>query len=114
MGAELTAGTIPAESGVVPLAASFTKGCYTGQELVARIDSRGGHVPRYLRRLVLGGPVVPGAALEVDGKVVGTLTSVAGDLALGYVARTVEVPAEAHAGEVEVRVQSVPNAKFQA
>ena len=56
MGAELTADTIPAESGVVPVAASFTKGCYTGQELVARIDSRGGHVPRHLRRLRLSGP----------------------------------------------------------
>ncbi len=43
------ADTIPAETGVVPVAVSFTKGCYTGQELVARIDSRGGNVPRHLR-----------------------------------------------------------------
>ena len=39
MGRELTEATIPAESGVVARSVSFTKGCFTGQELVARIDS---------------------------------------------------------------------------
>ena len=39
MGAELTPKTIPHEAGVVPRTVSFTKGCFTGQELVARIDS---------------------------------------------------------------------------
>ena len=53
MGAELTEKTIPAETGLVARTVSFTKGCFTGQELVARIDSRGGHVPRHLRRVVL-------------------------------------------------------------
>ena len=57
MGAELTERTIPAETGLVELTVSFTKGCYTGQELVARIDSRGSHVARHLRGLLLGGPV---------------------------------------------------------
>ena len=47
-GAELTDATIPAEAGqwLIDASVSFTKGCYTGQELVARIDSRGGNVPR--------------------------------------------------------------------
>ena len=50
MGRELTEKTIPAEiAGLVEMSVSFTKGCYTGQELVARIDSRGGNVPRPLR-----------------------------------------------------------------
>ena len=51
MGAELTEATIPAEAGqwLIDASVSFTKGCYTGQELVARIDSRGGNVPRPLR-----------------------------------------------------------------
>ncbi len=53
MGAELTDKTIPGETGLIELTVSFTKGCYTGQELVARIDSRGGNVPRRLRRLGL-------------------------------------------------------------
>src|SRR5205807_10235557 len=49
MGSELTERTIPAETGLVERAVSFTKGCYTGQELVARIDARGSRVPRHLR-----------------------------------------------------------------
>ena len=51
LGAELTEATIPAEAGqwVIAESVDFTKGCFTGQELVARIDSRGGHVPRLVR-----------------------------------------------------------------
>ena len=61
-GAELDERTIPAEAGLVEASVSFTKGCYTGQELVARIDSRGSNVPRHLRALVLSGPAGPGGA----------------------------------------------------
>ncbi len=62
-GAELDERTIPAEAGLVEAAVSFTKGCYTGQELVARIDSRGSNVPRHLRGLLLSGPAAPGEPL---------------------------------------------------
>ena len=48
MGSELTERTIPAETGLIDRTVSFTKGCYTGQELVARIDSRGSKVARRL------------------------------------------------------------------
>ena len=74
MGAELTEDTIPAEAGqwVVDASVSFTKGCFTGQELVARIDSRGGNVPRHLRILdVEGAAPAPGTELELDGAIVG-------------------------------------------
>jgi glycine cleavage system aminomethyltransferase T len=54
---------IPAEAGLIAAAVSFTKGCYTGQELVARIDSRGGNVPRHLRGLLLSGPAEAGTSL---------------------------------------------------
>ena len=92
MGKELTESTIPEEAGVVDLTVSFTKGCYTGQELVARIDSRGRNVPRRLRRL--RGSMAEGDELVADdGKVVGTVTTVAGDVGLGYVSRSVEPPA---------------------
>ena len=37
---------------MIDASVGFTKGCFTGQELVARIDSRGGNVPRHLRALV--------------------------------------------------------------
>lgn len=96
-GAELDERTIPAEAGLVEVAVSFTKGCYTGQELVARIDARGSHVPRNLRALMLEGPAEPGTQLyeAPDGKEVGTLTSVAcsprfGWFGLAYVRRGTE------------------------
>ena len=99
MGAELTEATIPAEAGqwLIDASVSFTKGCYTGQELVARIDSRGGNVPRPIRGLLVDGdePAV-GAAVEVDGSPVGTVTSTARSAALGSIAlailgRSVEI-----------------------
>lgn len=83
MGAELDQLTIPAEAGVNDLAISFAKGCYTGQELVARIDARGGNVPRHLRAIVFKcDEHVPRGALitpvgSVNVKPLGVLTSVA-------------------------------------
>jgi folate-binding protein YgfZ len=98
MGAELTDATIPAEAGpwLIETSVSFTKGCYTGQELVARIDSRGGNVPRPLRGLLVEGEPVPvGTTVEVDGSPVGIVTSsarspVLGAIALAPIARSVE------------------------
>ena len=104
MGHELTERTIPAEvGGLVEASVSFTKGCYTGQELVARIDSRGGNVPRPVRLLEIDGdsPVAPGAEIVVDGRAVGQVTSATADpasgktVALGPVHRRVEPPAAA-------------------
>lgn len=91
MGAEVTEATIPAEAGqwLIDASVSFSKGCYTGQELVARIDSRGGNVPRPLRGLLLGASDVPvGAAVTsgADGAEVGQVTSVGRSAALGPVA----------------------------
>lgn len=103
-GAELVADTIPATLGqwVIDASVSFTKGCFTGQELVARIDSRGGNVPRRLAGLVLDGPPpAPGTAVTVDGHPAGTVTSSApdavtgGSVALAFVPRSIEVPAAA-------------------
>lgn len=90
-GAELDERTIPAEAGLVTVAVSFTKGCYTGQELVARIDARGSNVARRLYGLLLTGPGQPGATLyeapEADEaeKAVGSLTSVAWSPRSGWV-----------------------------
>ncbi len=113
MGSELTESTIPAEAGILERSVSFTKGCFTGQELVARIDSRGGNVPRHLRRLEAEGPdALPvGAEVVVDGQVVGEVTSSvpAGDggppVALAYVGRAVEPPAAATVAGIPVRIQ---------
>lgn len=94
MGREIIAGeTLPAAIGVVSLAVSFTKGCYPGQELVERMDSRGSTAPKNLR--LLTGVIVenakPGDAVVVNGDSVGEFTSVADDCALAYVARAVEL-----------------------
>ena len=76
--------TIPQESGLVPEAVSFTKGCFLGQELVARIDSRG-RVNRNLRgvRMLDASAPPSGARVTYSGKVVGTLTSVGESPAAG-------------------------------
>lgn len=120
MGREIDERTIPAETGVVDRAVSFTKGCFTGQELVARIDSRGGNVPRHLRGVVVGTNVVPpvGATISANGKEVGVLTSVAESLArrapvaLAYVRRAVEPPADVtltwDGGSAPARVEELP------
>lgn len=89
MGAELTETTIPAEAGqwLIDASVSFTKGCYTGQELVARIDSRGGNVPRPLRGLLVEGDPVPAGTVVRSGEAdVGVVTSTARSEALGAVA----------------------------
>ena len=127
MGSELTDKTIAAEAGLVERTVSFTKGCYTGQELVARLDSRGNNVPRRLvgvvggsdrqkdalsRAMTLHAGEVPQTADAADSdadaviadKVVGTVTSAAWSSELGawtalaYLHRTVEAP-----GPIRVR-----------
>lgn len=90
MGHEIDESTIPASLGVVDRAVSFTKGCYTGQELVARIDSRGGNTPTKL--VGVRGKATVGDPVVLDGREVGRITSAAGDVALALVRRDVEPP----------------------
>jgi folate-binding Fe-S cluster repair protein YgfZ len=92
---------------------SFTKGCYTGQELVARIDSRGGNVPRPVRGLRLDAAASVGDAVLLDGNEVGRITSVAtspdlGVVALAPLARSVEVGANVAVQGVSGRVAELP------
>ncbi len=97
MGIDLDDSTIPQEGGDVAALVDFRKGCYLGQELVARIDSRG-HVNRRLCGITLEGERVPeiGSDVEHDGKIVGTVSSAAwsegsgGVVALGLVRVEVE------------------------
>ena len=67
---------------------SFTKGCYVGQEIIARMESRG-RLAKKLVRLQATEAVTPGDEIEADGRKAGTITSAAagpnGFLALGYV-----------------------------
>lgn len=77
-GTEITESTIPAELTVVDMSTDFAKGCYVGQELVARMDSRGNNAPRQVRVVVGSGePPDLGAAVTSDDVEIGLLTSVA-------------------------------------
>jgi tRNA-modifying protein YgfZ len=117
LGVDLNDKTIPQEAFLDLDAVSFTKGCFLGQELVARIDSRG-HVNRYLRRLAVDGTVVPprgAAVIAGDGdKEVGAITSAAAVpdedrvVALAMVRREIDPPADVtlrwEAGEAQAHV----------
>ena len=90
MGFEIVPGeTIPAVIGVASVAVNFTKGCYPGQELVERMDSRGADAPHQLRIVDTAPGAAPGDPVMVDGTEVGAITSVspAGDLALAMIKR---------------------------
>ncbi len=79
LGTEITERSIAHEVGLTERTVSFTKGCFPGQELVARIDARGANVPRRLRGVVVAAEEVVRlpAELRLDGRTVGELTSVA-------------------------------------
>ena len=73
--ADIVPRTLPQELGRDRRAISFSKGCYLGQETVARLDSLG-HVNRRLVGIALAaGEAAPGTAVEWNGEVVGTITS---------------------------------------
>lgn len=87
-GRELSQEYIPLETGLLD-AVSFTKGCYVGQEIIARMESRG-RLAKRLCGLQLSQPVTAPAKLQVDGKDAGDLTSAVvsprfGPIALAYV-----------------------------
>ena len=114
LGRELDEDTIPGEIGqwIVDASVSFTKGCFVGQELVARIDSRGGNVPRHLRIVVLDAMVPAGTPVEADGPC-GPLTTVAesashGPIALAFCGRRVEPGASVRVGSVGGVVHEIP------
>jgi folate-binding protein YgfZ len=89
-GREIDEGILPAEAGLDERAVSFTKGCYPGQEPLARLRNRG-HVNRTLRVLALDGDAARQASeVTYEGRPVGRVTSAVPGLALAYV--RVEVP----------------------
>jgi folate-binding protein YgfZ len=73
-GIDIDDTTIPQEAGLNERAVSFTKGCYVGQETVARLHYRG-KPNRHLRGLRMPSPVAVGAELRLGERVVGRLTS---------------------------------------
>jgi folate-binding protein YgfZ len=84
-GVDIDERTIPQEAGLNERAVSFTKGCYVGQETVARLHYRG-KPNRHLRGLRLSAPAAPGEELRLGERSVGNLGSVVDSPRFGIVA----------------------------
>jgi folate-binding protein YgfZ len=126
-GAELTEEVIPTEAyestGLMPRAISFTKGCYTGQEVIVRIAHRG-HVNRLLRGLRLGDAPAPARGTPLfhpeTGKQVGFVGTAAASplmgetVALGFVRRELEPGATVRMGAADGRQATVAALPFAA
>ncbi|MDQ4142337.1 MAG: hypothetical protein M3198_01095 [Actinomycetota bacterium] len=104
-GRDMNAKTFPQEAGVDSLAVHYQKGCYLGQEAMAKIHFRG-KVNRRLARLTSGGALVPGTDLFAEDQKVGTITSSADGRALALVKHTLEEGTEVRAGAYSARVVS--------
>jgi folate-binding protein YgfZ len=90
MGVDMTVDSTPSETGLTDVAVSFTKGCYPGQELVERMDSRGTAAPRSLRLIRVVGGVRVGEPVVLNGQEIGTYTSVCQDFALALIKRSAD------------------------
>ncbi len=113
-GAEMGSETMPAEAGIVDDAVSFTKGCYIGQETVARLHYKG-RPNRHLRGLRLSAAAEPGAVLRLGEKEVGRLGSAGvspalGPIGLAILRREAEPGVELAVGEdgVTAEVTALP------
>ncbi len=113
-GAEMGPQTMPAEAGIVEAAVSFEKGCYIGQEPVARLHYKG-RPNRRLRGLRLSAPAAAGEALRLGEKEVGSvgsscLSPALGPIGLAIVRREAEPGDELAVGEdgVTARVVDLP------
>jgi folate-binding protein YgfZ len=115
-GAELGEGVLPAEARLVERAVSFTKGCYTGQEVVARMHSRArvGHLLVGVAFPSEAAPPAPGTPLLDEGVEVGELTSAArsprvGAIGLGFVRAARAEPGRAlTCGGATARIAELP------
>lgn len=103
---EILEDTIPLEAGLWE-AVSFQKGCYIGQEVIARMESRG-RLAKRLAVVRLEGPAEPGAPVVQQGRTVGRLTSVARSPAHGWVGLAMVRPAALETEGGRVRVGEVP------
>jgi tRNA-modifying protein YgfZ len=110
-GVDIDESTIPQEAGLNERAVSFTKGCYVGQETVARLYYKG-KPNRHLRGLRLSAPVESGAELRLGERTVGHVGSVAlspslGPIALALVRREAEPGETLQVGDAGVSAQVV-------
>lgn len=115
-GAEMTSANMPAEAGIVDRAISFTKGCYIGQEPVARLHYKG-RPNRHLRGLRPAGAVAAGDTVRLETKELGTIGSAALSPASGRIAMAIlrkeaepgtTVTVETADGAVDAEVVDLP------
>ena len=106
MDRDVDESNIPHETGLVDQSVSFEKGCYLGQELVARMDSRGGKANHLLRRVSLQGFVDAAAEVRSGSEVVGKITTTGFSVArsthlgLGLLHRSIEPGTQVTVGAV--------------
>lgn len=108
MGKEIVDDITPAMTGLVDLAVSFDKGCYTGQENVARVHHRGAAPTKRLVRLDTAGRTISqGEPLSIGDEVAGAVTSIAGSVGLAYLARKFPTPHDVVVGGEPARVSAL-------
>lgn len=112
LGLDMDASTMPQEAGINERAVSFTKGCYVGQETVARLHYRG-KPNRHMRGLKLGGPAQHGDPIALGEKQVGSVGSVVdspahGAIALALVRREAEPGAQVLVAGTPAEVVALP------
>jgi len=117
-GSDMGTKTMPAEAGIVEEAVSFEKGCYIGQETVARLHYRG-RPNRHLRGLRLDGAARTGDEVRLGDRVVGSLGSAClspahGHIGLAILRREAEPGAHVAVGAVAGEVVELPFAKEEA
>ena len=103
-GAEIDERVLPAEAGLTETHVSFSKGCYPGQEPIARQHYRG-KLNRRLRVLDVEGDVSPNVELEYEGKKAGRITSAVRGVALAYVRTEVPEHAVLEVGKTRARLR---------
>ena len=105
LGAEITVGMLPPEAGLDVTDISYNKGCYIGQEVISRIKSAG-KVNRRLVKLAFDGLGKLGEFSNAEGKICGEVTSVDGEIGLGFLKRSAEEETDFLIEGVECRVIS--------
>ncbi|MEO8500525.1 MAG: glycine cleavage T C-terminal barrel domain-containing protein [Vicinamibacteria bacterium] len=113
-GIDVTEDNLLHETGQLAAYHSASKGCYLGQEVVARLEGRGGHVNKRLLGLRCEQPVCAGDDISADGKVIGRVTSAGvspefGAIAMGYLHRSHTEPGtRVQVGRAEAEVAALP------
>jgi len=109
MGHEIDDSVTPVMTGIVAYAVAFEKGCYAGQEFVARVHYRDVAPPKRLVHLVFDESerLSENSSIVVDGDDVGTVTSAARGIALGYLKRGVDTPANGTVSDVAIELRAI-------